>query len=166
MTEPNAARGLSGGCACGAVRYSLADDPMFVHCCHCLDCQRQAGSAFAINMLMETDKISVLSGSPEPTAMPTNSGQPHDVYRCPNCRIALWSDYGRRPNLRFVRAGTLDEPSAVTPDVHIFTRSKLPWVVLPPKARAFDVYYDMKTEWPADRLARRAAAKADVRSAS
>ena len=149
---------MEGGCSCGAVRYRLNGAPMFVHCCHCLDCQRQTGSAFVINALIETDRIEILSGAPVPIAMPTDSGHPHDVHRCPACLIAVWSDYGRRPALRFLRVGTLDEPSALKPDVHIFTRSKLPWVGLPENVPAFDVYYDMKALWPAEALARRKAA--------
>jgi hypothetical protein len=131
---------------------------MFNHCCHCLDCQRQTGSAFVLNALIETDRIEVLKGEPTPTAMPTESGRPHDIYRCPQCLTALWSDYGRRPALRFVRIGTLDEPSALKPDVHIFTRSKQPWVGLPVDTPAVEIYYDMEKLWPAESLARREAA--------
>jgi hypothetical protein len=130
---------------------------MFVHCCHCRDCQRQTGSAFVVNALIETDRIDVTSGVPEPVAVPTDSGRPHDIYRCPSCRVALWSDYGRRPGFRFVRVGTLDDSGALAPDVHIYTRSKLPWVALPTTTPAFAEYYDMKTLWPPDRLARRYA---------
>ena len=152
---------LEGQCACGAVRYRLNSKPMFVHCCHCRDCQRQTGSAFVINALIETDRIAVLSGEPEPVGVPTDSGRPHDVYRCPKCQTALWSDYGRRVALRFVRAGTLGEPSVLSPDVHIFTRSRLPWLILPSDVPAFDVYYDMKTLWPAESLERRRAILGD-----
>jgi hypothetical protein len=148
---------FDGGCACGAVRYRLESPPMFVNCCHCRDCQRQTGSAFVINAIIETDRIALLSGRPEPVSVPTDSGRPHDIHRCPRCRTALWSDYGHRPRLRFVRVGTLDEPSALKPDAHIFTRSKLPWVGLPPDAPAFEIYYDMKTLWPAASLERRNA---------
>ena len=148
---------LEGGCACGQVRYRLGSGPMFVHCCHCKDCQRQTGSAFVLNAIIETDRIVLLSGAPEPVAVPTDSGRPHDIHRCPDCRTAVWSDYGRRPAVRFVRTGTLDESSAIVPDVHIFTRSKLPWVALPVGVPAFDVYYDMQTLWPAESLARRQA---------
>ena len=130
---------------------------MFVHCCHCLDCQRQTGSAFVLNALIETDRIEVLSSEPIPIVMPTDSGRPHDVYRCPNCLTAVWSDYGRRPALRFVRVGTLDNPKALPPDVHIFTRSKQPWVGLPDDVLAVEVYYDMQKLWPAESLARRKA---------
>jgi hypothetical protein len=148
---------LDGGCACGAVRYRLLAAPMLVHCCHCRDCQRQTGSAFVINALIETEKIALLAGAPEPVPVPTDSGRPHDIYRCPTCRVAVWSDYGRRPALRFVRVGTLDEPGALPPDVHIYTRSRLPWVTLPAGVPAFAEYYELERVWPAQSLARRRA---------
>jgi hypothetical protein len=148
---------LEGGCACGEVRYRLNAAPMIVHCCHCRDCQRQTGGGFAVNALIETDRIEMLSGAPVAVSMPTDSGRPHDVYRCPTCEIAVWSDYGRRGIMRFVRATTLDDPQALAPDVHIFTRSKLPWVGLPADVPAFDIYYDMAKLWPAESLARREA---------
>jgi hypothetical protein len=151
------AKVLEGGCSCGAVRYRLKTAPMFVHCCHCRDCQRQTGSAFVLNALIETDRIEQLSGSLEQVSMPTDSGRPHIIYRCPVCQIALWSDYGGRPGLRFVRVGTLDDASALPPDVHIFTRSKLPWVGLPKEVPAFEVYYDLKSLWPEEAQARRRA---------
>lgn len=147
----------TGGCFCGAIRYRLESEPMFVHCCHCTDCQRQTGSAFVLNAIIEADRVTLLEGKPEPVEMKTDSGRPHDIYRCPSCKIAVWSDYGRRKNLFFVRVGTLDQPGALSPDVHIFTRSKLPWMRLPENAHAFEVYYDMQKEWPAASLARREA---------
>jgi hypothetical protein len=148
---------LEGGCSCGGVRYRLLAAPMFVHCCHCLDCQRQTGSAFALNALIEASNVEMLSGKPEPVSMPTDSGRPHDIYRCSHCRVAVWSDYGRRGVMIFVRVGTLDIPSAVVPDVHIYIRSKLPWIALPAGVPAFDAYYDTKTLWPAKSLERREA---------
>jgi len=154
---------LEGGCACGAVRYRLKSGPMFVHCCHCSDCQRQVGSAFVVNALIETDRVEVLSGETTCFTMPTDSGRPHDVYRCSVCGTTLWSDYGRRKVLTFLRATTLDDRAALAPDVHIFTRSKLPWVRLPEGARVFEVYYDMQKEWPAESLARREALLGAVR---
>ena len=150
-----------GGCACGAIRYRLRSAPMFVQCCHCRDCQRQVGSAFVVNALIETDRIEVTGIAPEPVSMPTSSGRPHDVYRCTTCRTALWSDYGRRPSLRFVRVCTLDDPAAHPPAAHIFTRSKLPWVRLSEAAPAFPIYYDMAALWPAQSLARRRAILGD-----
>lgn len=148
---------LEGGCACGAVRYRLNSAPMFVNCCHCRDCQRQTGSAFVINALIETGRMVLIAGAPEPVPVPTDSGRPHDIHRCPECRTALWSDYGHRAGLRFLRVGTLDDPAALPPDAHIFSRSKLPWVGLPDNVPAFDVYYDMKALWPAASLERRRA---------
>jgi hypothetical protein len=142
-----------GGCSCGAVRYRLASEPMFVHCCHCLSCQRQTGSAFVINLLIEADRVELVAGEPQPVDVPRDDGSSQRIYRCPMCQVAVFSEYGR-PEVRFVRAGTLDEPSSVAPDVHIFTRSKVPWVTLPESTPAFDVYYDSKTLWPAESLER------------
>jgi hypothetical protein len=147
-----------GGCACGAVRYELASDPLFVHCCHCLNCQRQTGSAFVINLLIEADRVEVLAGEPQPVDVPRDDGTAQRVFRCPTCRVAVYSEYGRA-DILFVRAGTLDDPSTVEPDVHIFTRSKLPWVALPESAPAFEVYYDTKALWPAASLERLQALK-------
>jgi hypothetical protein len=150
-------RECAGRCACGAVRYRLLSPPLFVHCCHCLDCQRQTGSAFVLNALIEADRVALLAGAPVAISVPTDSGLPHDIYRCPTCQVALWSTYGGRRQLRFVRVGTLDDPAALKPDVHIYTRSKQPWVVLPEDVPAFPAYYDSKTVWPAGSLSRRAA---------
>jgi hypothetical protein len=150
---------MEGGCSCGAIRYRLVSEPLFVHCCHCLNCQRQTGSAFAINALIETDRVELLAGSPEEIEAPRDHGSPQVIYRCPECRVAVFSHYGW-PELRFVRAGTLDDPSLVSPDVHIFTRSKLPWVELPESVPAVEVYYDRNELWPAASLARLEAALA------
>jgi hypothetical protein len=141
-----------GGCSCGSVRYRLTSEPLFVHCCHCLNCQRQTGSAFVINLLIETDRLELLTGDPVPVDVPRDDGVQR-VWRCPNCQAALFSQY-TRPDVRFVRGGTLDDPSAVSPDVHIFTRSKLPWVTLPESVPAFEVYYDTRALWPAASLER------------
>jgi len=142
-----------GGCSCGAVRYRLASDPMFVHCCHCLNCQRQTGSAFVVNLLIEADRVELLAGDPEPVDAPRDDGSSQRIYRCPTCEVAIYSEYGRS-EVRFVRAGTLDDPKGITPDVHIFTKSKVGWVTLPESAPAFDIYYDSRTLWPAESLER------------
>ena len=148
---------LQGGCACGAVRYRLTSAPMFVHCCHCRDCQRQTGSAFVLNALIEADRVALLSGDLEEITVPTDSGRGQKIYRCASCEIAVWSVYGGIDKLRFVRIGTLDDPSALTPDVHIYVRSKLPWIKLPDGVPAFETYYDSKKVWPAASLERRRA---------
>jgi len=147
---------LKGQCFCGAVTYRLTARPMFVHCCHCTDCHRQTGSAFVLNALIETKHVKA-RGRTQVVTLPTDSGRPHDVTRCPKCETALWSDYGRRGVLMFVRVGTLDKPAALPPDVHIFTRSKLPWVKLPAGVPTFKVYYNMRKLWPAASLKRRDA---------
>ena len=139
---------LEGGCACGAVRYRLTSEPLFTNCCHCLNCQRQTGSAFVINALIETDRVELLAGEPQAVDVPRDDGSTQRIFRCPTCQVAVFSQY-TRPEVRYVRAGTLDQPSSVSPDAHIFTRSKLSWVTLPDSAPAFDVYYDMEALWPA-----------------
>jgi hypothetical protein len=136
-----------GGCACGQVRYRLGSEPLFVHCCHCRNCQRQTGSAFVINVMIEADRVQLLQGEPVAVPVPRDDGTFQRIFRCPTCQIAVWSYY-THPQICFVRAGTLDEPSSVTPDVHIFVRSKLPWVALPAGVPAFEAFYDPKSFWP------------------
>lgn len=147
-----------GGCACGAVRYRLLSEPMIVHCCHCLNCQRQTGSAFVINLLIETDRVQFLAASPEPVDVPRDGEWLQRILRCPECEVAVLSQYGW-PEIAFVRAGTLDEPTAIAPDVHIYTRSKVGWLTLPDGTPAFDEYYDQEALWPAESLRRLQAAR-------
>jgi hypothetical protein len=142
-----------GGCACGTVRYRLAAEPMVVHCCHCLNCQRQTGSAFVINLLVEDEHVQLVAGELQATEAPRDDGSVQTISRCPSCQVAVFSDYGW-PELKFVRAGTLDDPSAFPPDVHIYTRSKLPWVTLPDGVPSFDGYYDSRMLWPPASLER------------
>ena len=146
-----------GGCVCGGLRYRLTSDPLFVHCCHCLNCQRQTGSAFVINLLIEAARVEILSGTPRRVDVPRDDGSVQGVHRCPQCQVAIFSEYGR-PEVRFVRAGTLDHPREILPDVHIFTRSKVGWVVLPGGTPAFDVYYEHEKLWPTESLRRLEAA--------
>jgi hypothetical protein len=149
---------LDGGCACRAVRYRLHSAPLFVHCCHCRWCQRESGSAFALNAMIEAERVSNLAAPPELVQTPSESGRGQQVARCPRCRVALWSHYaGAGPLVKFVRIGTLDKPDVLPPDIHIFTASKQPWVVLPPGAPAVPEYYDRESHWPAASLARREA---------
>ena len=147
-----------GGCACGEIRYRMTDAPLFVHCCHCASCQTESGSAFAINALIESDRVETSRGAPEPVMTPSESGKGQQIWRCPTCRVALWSNYGGAADLlRFVRVGTLDTPGDLPPDIHIYTRSKLPWVRLPEGVPAVEAYYDSKSLWPEASLARRKA---------
>jgi hypothetical protein len=143
----------TGGCACGAVRYRLLSEPLIVHCCHCLNCQRQTGSAFAINMVIEADRVELLAGEPVAVDAPRDDGGAQQIYRCPTCQVAVYSVYSQ-PSAFFVRAGTLDEPGTVVPDVHIFVRSKAPWVTIPEGAPTFEALYDIEDVWPEASLAR------------
>jgi hypothetical protein len=157
-TDPQA---HDGGCTCRYVRYRMATRPMFVHCCHCRWCQRETGTAFALNALIEAERVQLLNGEVEVVNTPSNSGKGQLIARCPKCRIAVWSNYGGAGDLiRFVRVGTLDEPDRLPPDIHIFTMSKQPWVVLPANALAFAEYYKSAEVWPKESLDRRAAALA------
>lgn len=156
------AKHYDGGCICGAVRYRLTSDPIFVHCCHCTECQRLAGSAFAVNAPIEMDRVTLLSGTaPKPYVVPTDTGRTQTILRCSECGLALWSHHpelGKRIALIFT--GTLDQASALTPGAHCFTRSKLPWVTLPSDVPAAEGHYDSEACWPKESQQRLAAALA------
>lgn len=133
---------MEGGCTCGAVRYRLNARPFAVHCCHCRSCQRETGSAFVLNGLVETGELEIIAGEPVMIDTPSDSGKGQKIVRCPACEVALWSHYGGMgERAAFVRIGTLDDPDAYPPQVHIFTKSKQPWVVLPDDAQAFEIFY-------------------------
>jgi hypothetical protein len=147
---------IEGGCDCRHVRYRMASAPLFVHCCHCRWCQRESGASFALNAMIEAERVELLAGEPQIIDTPSASGQGQMIARCPHCQVAVWSNYaGAGPLLRFVRVGTLDEPDLLPPDIHIFTSSKQPWVVLPEGVPAVPEYYDRERYWPAGSLARR-----------
>jgi hypothetical protein len=155
---------LTGGCACGAVRYRLASRPIWVHCCHCTDCQRETGSGFAVNALIEADRVELTAGRPAPILTPSASGRGQTIWRCAACQVALWSNYGGNGAIHFVRAGTLDRPERITPDIHIYTASKLPWLAIPAGARAVPRFYDYEDTWPAEAWERRQVALAGDRT--
>ena len=152
---------LAGGCTCGAVRYRISSRPMFVHCCHCRWCQRETGASFALNAMLEAERVSLLKGELEVVNTPSNSGRGQKIARCSKCRIALWSNYaGAGDAVRFVRVGTLDQPDRLPPDIPIFTASKQPWVVLSPGTPAVEAYYARADYWPKESLERRSALQA------
>src|SRR5947207_10590728 len=154
---------LEGGCTCRAVRFRLNSAPLFVHCCHCTWCQRESGASFALNAMIESERVELLSGEPELVDTPSASGAGQRIARCPRCRVAVWSHYsGAGDAISFVRVGTLEEPGRLPPDIHIFTASKQPWVVLPAGTPAVAEYYDRTEHWPAASLARREALLAKV----
>lgn len=149
---------LAGGCSCRAVRYRMETRPLFVHCCHCRWCQRETGASFALNAMIEADRVTLMAGAPELVDTPSESGRGQKIARCPRCRVAVWSHYaGAGPSVCFVRVGTLDQPDHLPPDIHIFTASKQPWVVLPPGVPSVPEYYDRNQHWPQESLARREA---------
>ncbi|MGY4831219.1 GFA family protein [Sphaerotilaceae bacterium SBD11-9] len=148
---------FDGGCTCRQVRYRMTSKPLFTHCCHCRWCQRESGASFALNAMIEADRVQRLSGEVEVVNTPSESGKGQLICRCPTCRIALWSHYaGAGTAVSFVRVGTLDEPDRLPPDIHIFTASKQPWVLLPPGVPAVAGYYRASELWPAESLQRRA----------
>ncbi|TAJ94516.1 MAG: GFA family protein [Gammaproteobacteria bacterium] len=149
---------LPGGCDCREVRYQLETPPLFVHCCHCRWCQRESGAAFALNAMIEADRVTLLGAAPEIILTPSASGKGQQIARCPRCWVAVWSHYaGAGPRVSFVRVGTLDDPDKLPPDIHIFTSTKQPWVILPPETPAVPEYYDREVYWPRESLARRTA---------
>jgi len=149
---------VEGGCDCRSVRYRITSRPLFVHCCHCRWCQRESGASFALNAMIEAERVLLLAGAPALILTPSNSGKGQKIARCPTCQVAVWSHYaGAGDAVSFVRVGTLDEPDRLPPDIHIFTASKQPWVVLPPGVPAVPEYYDRNRYWPKESLARREA---------
>jgi len=154
---------LEGGCDCRQIRYRMQTRPLFVHCCHCRWCQRESGSSFALNAMIETDRVIALAGKPELVNTPSPSGYGQQIMRCPECKLAMWSHYaGAGPLLAFVRVGTLDQPDHLPPDLHIYTMSKQPWVIIPPGARSVPEYYDRDNYWPEESLARRRVIAAQI----
>jgi len=148
---------LEGGCDCRRVRYRMNSAPLFVHCCHCRWCQRESGASFALNAMIESDRLASLGEAPEIVDTPSASGQGQQIARCAHCRIAVWSHYaGSGPLVSFVRVGTLDQPDQLPPDIHIFTASKQPWVLIPPGMAAVPEYYKRSEHWPPESLARHA----------
>jgi hypothetical protein len=148
---------FEGGCTCRAVRYRMTSKPLFVHCCHCTWCQRETGTAFALNAMIEADRVALLQGEVEVIHTPSLSGKGQKIARCPKCHVALWSNYaGAGDAVRFVRVGTLDEAGRFPPDIHIFTSSKQPWVALPEGVPAVPEFYKIAEHWPKESLQRRA----------
>jgi len=144
-----------GGCACGAARYRMASAPLFVHCCHCRWCQRESGASFALNAMIEAERVTLLQGEVELVMTPSQSGKGQKIARCVRCHVALWSHYaGAGDSVSFVRVGTLDQPDGLPPDIHIFTMSRQPWVILPPGAPAVAEYYRRSEYWPAASIER------------
>ena len=152
---------MEGGCTCGAIRYRLKARPLFVHCCHCIWCQHETGSAFAVNALIEASQVELPKGKPTQKTLPSASGKGQDFCRCADCGVTVWSNYPQAgPSIHFIRVGTLDDPSRAPPDIHIYTSTKQPWVVLPDGAPAVAEFYRPADYWPAESTARFKTARA------
>ena len=146
---------LEGGCGCGAVRYRLKDEPMYVNNCHCRLCQIQTGTGSAVNAFIETDRLDHLSGNLSEHEFVTGSGGVQIVVRCATCGTPVWSHYPRLGRKTAgIRVGTLDDPSAVRPDAAIFVVSKPGWAPLPEGIPQFEEYYNPAELLPAERFAR------------
>jgi hypothetical protein len=145
----------------------MTGKPLFVHCCHCRWCQRESGSAFALNAMIEADRVALLQGDVVVIATPSASGKGQKISRCPHCHIAVWSNYaGAGDTVNFMRVGTLDEPDSLPPDIHIFTASKQPWVILPRDVPAMPEYYKASEHWPKESLERRELLRTKARADS
>lgn len=165
MSSSTTANPLKGGCGCGHIRYRLTTTPLFIHCCHCTVCQTETGTGFALNALIEPSATILLSGSPTSIPTPSESGKGQLISRCPHCHVAVWSNYaGAGPFINFIRVGTLDLEArrSLSPDVHIYTRSKLPWVAIPEEARKVEEFYDLQELWPEESYQRWTALKPDA----
>ena len=150
-----------GGCACGGVRYRMTVAPLFVHACHCTRCQRLSGAAFGVNAPIETNRVAVLQGQPVPAPYTSEAGHRHTAVRCQDCGVALWTHHPFfGPKIALVTVGTLDTGRDFQPQIHCFTRFKLPWVALPDGVPAVEDTYDPARVWPAESLARLAVARA------
>ena len=151
---------VQGGCACGGLRYQMLRSPLFVNCCHCRWCQRETGSAFVLNAMLEAGEVEILTGEPETIDTPSNSGKGQKISRCPDCKVAVWSNYaGAGDAIRFIRVGTLDDPDQFPPSMHVFTLTKQPWVVIPEDQPAVDEFYHLPDHWPAESMERIKALK-------
>ena len=125
---------LSGGCQCGAVRYEIAAPPLTLYACHCRDCQRQTGAAFALSMVVPRDAIRITRGTPRKWQRPgadTASGTPAGCLFCRDCGTRLYHLPSRAPELAVLKPGTLDDTGWLVPVGHIWTGSAQPWVEIP-----------------------------------
>jgi len=121
---------FTGGCRCGATRYELAVDSLTaIYCCHCTDCQRWAGSAFSEQAVVPEGAIHATGPVVEFTIR-NESGALSHQRACGTCHNRLWNTNSARPGIAVVRAGTLDHNRSIEPRLHIWVKSKQPWVTI------------------------------------
>ena len=120
--------------------------------------------------MIETDRLKLLNGDPAWTTVPSESGVGQRIARCPSCKVTVWSVYNfsedvssAKDRIRIINIGTLDNPDAFPPDVHIWTSTKQPWIILSDKTPAYlDASYVDEEVWPKESLERRLRARALV----
>jgi hypothetical protein len=145
---------LSGGCACGQVRYKVVGEPLFTHACHCSDCQRTTGSAFVLHTVIAKDDLEI-EGETKATTLPTGSGAGYDPHFCINCGTYIWCKYHfSAKGVIVIRSGTLDDTTLVEPQAHVFTRYKLPWMTLPTDVPVFEEFFDREKVYPKESFER------------
>jgi hypothetical protein len=121
----------TGRCNCGAVRYTLASSPLTVAACHCTQCRRQSGAAYSVNLIVRASAMEVVGDLASWEDSDTESGAPLSREHCGKCGSPIRSVPSASPKLIAVKSGTLDDPSAFAPAMHIWVQSKLPWVTIP-----------------------------------
>jgi hypothetical protein len=135
---------MSGGCACGAIRYEIASFPLLVYTCNCTDCQTRSGSAFAVNMPAAAGDFHVLKGGPKAWRHNSPSGVAVISWFCGDCGARIYGERKGRAEIVNVRAGTLDDTSWLLPAAHFFTRaaSAQSWVQPAARATCFETQPD------------------------
>lgn len=138
---------LSGGCACGQLRYTWTAGIKFrIYACHCKDCQTRSGSAFALQMGAMAIDLSVLGNTIEGKIVQP-SGAVATQFACPQCLTRVYASNDQRPGYLTVRAGTLDDSNSITPAFHLWVKSKQPWVVIPDDVPALATQPTNQAEW-------------------
>jgi len=121
---------ITGGCLCGAVRYEVSGEPVRIVNCHCDDCRKATGAAFATNVFFKEDEITVVQGTPKAFRHTADSGSTMTKEFCSNCGSQLFGQGSRGVGMKSIKAGSMDDPSGVAPGLDIYIARKLPGVVL------------------------------------
>lgn len=150
MTASQTSYTCTGRCKCGALRYRLDGQPLFTHACHCLNCQRNTGTAFSMTTIVLTADLTITEGEVAATKPSPRS----TALSCANCGTLIYTASTAFPVTVIVKSGTFDDPNVVTPGAHIWVKRKQPWVILPEDVPQFEEAYDRDEVWPAESLAR------------
>ncbi len=123
---------FSGGCLCGAIRYESRAEPLFSINCHCRDCQRTTGTAYAPVLAVPRDALRISQGEPTYYTSQSDSGETVSRGFCPECGSGIFSKLSANPDIVGLKAASLDDPSWFRPTVDIYTDSAQPWDVMNP----------------------------------